>query len=318
MSFTYGFFNSLNHDRTYSTEEFSEIFNGIINDGVFASIGNAMVVATAGGMQVKVLPGRAWFNGTWSKLDAEYPLTVPAAELVQDRIDAVVLEVNFQTSVRANSLKIVKGTPSNSPSRPVMVNTKDVHQHPLAYIWVSRQTTSIAPSAITNAVGTYECPFVTGILQVASLDTLYARWESEWRQWYNAHSAQFQGDFDSWFQSVKTILESVPTGEIVSSVNKLTNRVFKYTTYTLNANGWAADSGYSGRYSQTISVHGITANDPLEYEFLPPSGETKSIFDSYTKNVGYIRKYVTGANTVTFYCYSKVPTQNIRIRVRGY
>ena len=43
MAVTYGFYNSLNKDRVYNAEQMSSIFNGIITDGVFASIGGSLM-----------------------------------------------------------------------------------------------------------------------------------------------------------------------------------------------------------------------------------------------------------------------------------
>ena len=34
MSLTSGFYNSLDGDRTYNAEQMSELFDGIINDGI--------------------------------------------------------------------------------------------------------------------------------------------------------------------------------------------------------------------------------------------------------------------------------------------
>lgn len=50
--FTYGFYNSNDKDRVYDAKDFSEIFNGIINDGVFMSVGdkfNVTPVSDQGG-----------------------------------------------------------------------------------------------------------------------------------------------------------------------------------------------------------------------------------------------------------------------------
>lgn len=44
MSVTYGFYNSLNGDRKYNAEQVSSLFDGLIIDGVFASIGTAFAV----------------------------------------------------------------------------------------------------------------------------------------------------------------------------------------------------------------------------------------------------------------------------------
>ena len=41
MSVSSGFFNSLNGDRKYNAAQMSAIFDGLIIDGVFASIGTA-------------------------------------------------------------------------------------------------------------------------------------------------------------------------------------------------------------------------------------------------------------------------------------
>lgn len=45
--FTYGFYNSQDHDRVYDANDFSAIFNGIINDGVFMSVGDKFNVTPA-------------------------------------------------------------------------------------------------------------------------------------------------------------------------------------------------------------------------------------------------------------------------------
>ena len=45
MAFTCGFFNSENGDRKYNAEQMSAIFDGIIADGVFTTIGDHMAVA---------------------------------------------------------------------------------------------------------------------------------------------------------------------------------------------------------------------------------------------------------------------------------
>ena len=52
MSVTSGFFNSFNHDRRYNAEQMSAIFDGIINDGVFANIGTAFAVQDGHGSTV--------------------------------------------------------------------------------------------------------------------------------------------------------------------------------------------------------------------------------------------------------------------------
>ena len=161
MSVTYGFYNSKNKDRRYDAIQMSSIFDGIIRDGILQHVGTAMMVKESTGMMVNVGIGRAWFNHTWTLNDALLPLTVPQSEVILNRIDAVILEVDSRESVRANTIKIVKGTPATNPVKPSMIKTNDRWQYPLAYIRVNSGVTSIRQENITNAVGTSECPFVT-------------------------------------------------------------------------------------------------------------------------------------------------------------
>ena len=177
-SLTCGFYNSIN-DRKYDANQMSAIFDGVINDGVFASIGTAFVVKADTGNTVTIGTGKAWFNHTWTNNDAILPITCDDSEVLLDRIDAIVIEVNHSQEIRDNRIEIVKGTPSSSPSRPTLTNTESVHQHALCYIYRTAGSTEITQSKITNVVGTDETPFVTGILQVISLDELLGQWQDD-------------------------------------------------------------------------------------------------------------------------------------------
>ena len=179
MALTSGFFNSKNHDRLYDATQISTLFEGLINDGVYQGVGNIFKVSASNGMNVTVDTGRAWFNNTWTRNDALIVLTVPTAEQVLKRIDAVVIEVNSLETVRNNTIKIVKGTPASNPAKPSLTKNDDVHQYPLAYITVDPNVTVITQQKIQNAVGTSACPFVTGIIDTLDIDDLIAQWSSE-------------------------------------------------------------------------------------------------------------------------------------------
>ena len=199
MSFASGFFNSVDHDRLYDATDISRLFDGLIRDGIFASIGDCMVVKQSNQMNVTVGTGRAWFNHTWSYNDALYPVTIPPSEILMDRIDAVVLEINSVESVRANSIKLIKGTPSSTPTKPALTNTKEVHQYPLAYVTVGKEVTSIRQADIENCVGTSVCPFVTGILEVISIEQLIPQWKDILNRFVEENTA----NFNTWMNGEK-------------------------------------------------------------------------------------------------------------------
>lgn len=218
MSVSSGFFNSLNGDRKYNAAQISAIFDGLIIDGVFASIGTAFAVKAAGGLTVNVGIGKAWFDHTWTVNDSILPMTAPEAEVLLDRIDAVVLEVNGTESVRENTIKFVKGNPSSAPSRPTLTNEGNVHQYPLCYIYRKYGTAVINQADITPMVGTESTPFVTGILQTISLDELLGKWQDELDRFTDARSqevddwiAQEESDFTAWFNKMKADLQQEQT-----------------------------------------------------------------------------------------------------------
>lgn len=161
MALTYGFFDSINHDRTYNAEEFSSFLDGIVYDGVYESVGNKFYVSEYEGMMVTVDTGRAWFDHTFTLNTSKIALTVPDADTVYNRIDAVVLEVNKED--RRNYIKIVEGTPSESPQKPSLKKTVRIKQYALAYITVTKDTTEIEQVNIEYVVDTSETPLASAL-----------------------------------------------------------------------------------------------------------------------------------------------------------
>lgn len=192
MAVTYGFYNSSNGDRKYNALQFSRLFEGIIRDGVFSTVGGSLMVVAASNLTVNISPGRAWFNNTWTNNDALLPLTLDPAEAILNRYDAVVLEV--APDERENRFKIVKGTPATTPAKPTMIKTGGIYQYPLAYIYVGKGVGSISQANISNAVGTTECPFITGALQQVTTNDIIAQWESEFNTWFDNLQAQLEGN----------------------------------------------------------------------------------------------------------------------------
>ena len=243
MSVTYGFYNAKDHDRQYDAVQLSSIFDGLINDGIYATIGDAFVITAGSNMSVTVGTGRAWFNHTWTYNDAKLILTIPNSEVLLDRYDAVVLETNDADDVRANSIKVISGVAASSPKKPDLTNDTHTHQYPLAYIKVPANSTSVSQANIENCIGTSACPFVTGIVDTIDATTLFKQWNSE---------------FDIWFDGMKGQLSTDAAGNLQTQINTLKNTISTTTkSITLSASGWS-----SGTY--TISDGLITATSNQE------------------------------------------------------
>ena len=235
MAFSYGFYNSLNGDRKYDSEDLSRMFDGIIYDGVIGAVGDTFAVKAGTGNTVNVSSGRAWFNHTWTYNDAPMPISCGSAAVLLDRYDAIVLEVNAASDVRKNSIKVVTGTEASNPAKPTMESTEFVHQYPLAYILRKAGSSSISQSNIENAVGTEACPICTGVLKSLNVEQMMAQWEAQ---------------FDEWFQSAKDTLSGDVAGNLLNKIEKAEDKIPYMYTATLSVNNWIRSSGtyYSNGY----------------------------------------------------------------------
>lgn len=251
MAVTYGFYNSVNGDRKYNAVQMAQIFDGIIEDGVFNSVGTAFAVTPSSGMVISVGAGRAWFNHTWTYNDAPITLTVGTAPVGSlKRIDAVVIEVDENN--RSNSIKIIAGTESATPVKPTMVDSDGVHQHALAYISTEAGVTAITATMIASAVGT-DTPFVTGPLETVGVTTLYNYWRAEFETWFDHlqdeldsnQAANLQHQIDD-LESSKADAEDL--AELAQSVSKVGD--IKYTMRSSLDDDWALCNGDSVNASE--------------------------------------------------------------------
>lgn len=220
MSFTYGFYNSKNGDRKYNARQIAQIFDGIILDGVFMTIGDCFAIKPSSGMSVTVGSGRAWFDHTWSYNDSEMIMTATESDVVLDRIDAIVLEINGNDSTRKNAIKWVTGTAASNPVKPNLINIDKHHQYPLGYITIPANSTEITAANIEYVVGTSECPFVTGVLQGMNIDNLIAQWNAE---------------FDVWFEHMKDVLSGDVAGNLQLQIDENTDNLQILTDRTLKS-----------------------------------------------------------------------------------
>lgn len=168
MALTSGFFDSVDGDRRYDADQFSSFLDGIVYDGVYGAYGNCFYVMSNESEDLGIIidTGRAWFNHTWTLNDTYYNLTMPEADLLLDRIDAVVIEVNKED--RQNSFQVVQGTPADSPVRPTLKGrsgevTEEIYQYAIAYIARPAASTKVTQDQIVYVVDTSETPLCSAL-----------------------------------------------------------------------------------------------------------------------------------------------------------
>lgn len=171
------------------------LFDGILIDGVFMSVGDHFAVKPRGGMIVTVGSGRAWFNGTWSWNSSDLIVRLPEADLVYKRIDAIVLEIDKRKANRRNRICVIKGTPAaSSPKKPTLTKTEDLAQYALAYVTQPAENAEIIKSQIENVVGHEETPYATGLIQVHNVDAIWSQWEARFEEWFAKLRDTLTGD----------------------------------------------------------------------------------------------------------------------------
>lgn len=201
-----GFFNSLN-DRKYSAEDFCKLFDGLITDGIFESVGSCFAVsindADENKNTVHVGTGKCWFNNTWTDNIADLPVDCGPAGVssVLSRYDAIVIRIDKNDNVRDNFIQVVHGEETPEPVKPTMLNTEMEIWHPLCYIYRKGGSTEIKTTDIEDVRGT-ESPYVTGIPQTRLPAETLALWRAELDQFLvdkRAEIEQFKADEETAF-----------------------------------------------------------------------------------------------------------------------
>lgn len=209
MAITSGFFNSIDDDRLYNAEDMTTYFEGLVSDGVYESIDDALIVLSTGGMGVSVGAGRALVKLHWLRNSEPYSLQISAADVQYSRIDYIILKCDSNDAARSVSIEIKQGTPAANPSAPNLINTQSIKEMPLASIKVARGATAIYQQDIKDMRGSSLCGWVTGLIKQVDTSKLFDQYNAA----YAAQLAQMESwanqqkrDFEIWFNSLTETL----------------------------------------------------------------------------------------------------------------
>lgn len=260
MALTYGFYNSENNDRLYDAEQVSGLFDGLIKDGIYAGLGEALAVTpNTSGLIVIVGTGRAWFNHTWTYNDYAIQKVLESAHSTYDRIDAVAIKIDRMN--RKNDIVVITGTPSISPVRPLLPVATDVSYYPLAYVTVRAGATSLTEIDISDQRGMPSTPWVIGVVESVSAESVLSNWQAQYDEWIGSKQTEFdeweedqhaqyeeweseqQSEFEAWFEGIRDILDENVAAHLQNEITANAEAEFnhwlglcnKSYTYTLNS-----------------------------------------------------------------------------------
>lgn len=289
----YGFYDSIDRDRTYDAAAMNRIFDGIITNGVFAAVGQKFAITpvrqndpdAANGTYVRVGTGMAWFDSTWTVNDSPLTFEVQQNLGANPRTDFIELIVDkrigskYSAYGRRNTIILSAGGPyipgDDDDSRA------NVHVHHLATIQVPPGTYGqVVDSWITSYIGTsspdpaFDCPYVT-----AAQDIRLDAFTEEVNDAVNTWIRNNIGDaIQGWIEVLFT--------EFINEQHIDKTHVFGFESQSAYNAFVASNPGAIAVGDMVIIKYQNNDQDLHRFFILEESGNTTVLADKYTIVVG--------------------------------
>lgn len=170
-----GFYNAIDNDRTYNAEDMNMPYSRIISNGVMA--GEDFHVLANNNLTVTVKKGFGLFDKHWAELENDTVLTIPTPNVLNPRIDSVIV----RNADRKCTIEYVQGEATETPAIP----TLNDNEYRLATIYVSANAVSINQTNIEDTRPTGECGFITNLLWNSDITSLYDNWREQFLLWFD-------------------------------------------------------------------------------------------------------------------------------------
>jgi hypothetical protein len=275
---TSGFFNSVNGDRLYNAQQMSELFEGLITDGVYLSVANRMAVEPNSGMTIQIATGRGWFNKHWVNNDSVYTLTLENSDVTLNRYVAVCIRVDDTDAVRDAVPYLKYSEYATTPVKPTMERSEKVKEYCLAYVYIGAGVTTITAGNIEDTRADESvCGWVSGLIEQLSTATLFT---------------QFTDIFNTWFNGLKDLINA-------NTETMLVNALPVSLTVELSADKWVDGS-------QTVTVSGMNTTKSV---IIQGNAETLEAY-----NDAVIKCTAQGVDSLTFTAET-VPADSVKVDV---
>lgn len=237
-----GFFNSINHDKLYCSEDMNRPYKRLVGNGVFATqLGDPstdLQVFTANNkMDIIVKKGEGIFNNKWFENPTDLIISVPKNNSIIPRIDSIIARVDMTRDCRDGSIVYIEGIENENPVKPEININEDVIEYRLANIYVAPNTNTILQENITDLRGSEECPWVTGLIKQVDTSTLFIQYK-EWlkrvtgeaeinleklQEQFEKDLEEFMNsssdDFNAWLETLQETLDGDTAGHLLNLIN---------------------------------------------------------------------------------------------------
>lgn len=242
-----GFFDAIDEDRTYSTDDMNRPYRKLISNGVFATPAGTpsdflQVFAADNEMNVIVSAGYALIGDKWFENPSDLMITISQNSEVLPRIDSIVAQVDKTQEGRVGNIVYRQGQASSNPVHPNINTEEDIAEFRLADIRISPSCVEITQNLITDCRGSSECPWVTSLLYQVDTSTLYVQWQEAYKQYYKDQEAEHdtfftnfkklmadffteeETSFNTWFESMKDQLSKDAAGNLQLEIDELNTK----------------------------------------------------------------------------------------------
>lgn len=206
------------YDRAVGADFFRWMWRLFFTNGVFANPSSNFQVVAHSGMTVRVKPGACFIQGVTGIEENNTDLKLDNAEELTNRIDLIVLRVDF-TQNRRLSVEVKKGTTE-------LRRDADIWELQLAKIDVKALTQQIRQSDITDTrLNSNLCGVVTGAVQQVDTTAIFNQYmdywngkkaenEQAWQQQMQSQEQRFttqQQTIEAWYQNALADIEVLKT-----------------------------------------------------------------------------------------------------------
>ncbi|HID0883011.1 TPA: hypothetical protein ACXDAY_004034 [Clostridium botulinum] len=213
-------FNSINGDRRYKAEDFASYFASFIGNGVFPNPSTSLQVIANNDMSVTDKPGKGWINGFYYQNTDDFILKLDVADGVLNRIDRVVLRLDFNK--RSINLYIKKGVFASSPVAPTLQRDADAYELGLADVKVNAGVIKITQADITDLrLDKNICGIVHGVVDQVDITTIFNQYSTR----FKIKSEEFEKEFEDWLKTLKDVLGEDTAGNLLNLITKNTESI---------------------------------------------------------------------------------------------
>lgn len=299
MALKSGFFNSVKGDRVYNADDFNNIFQGVITEGICPAVGDAFRVTPGGNMTVYIGSGKMISaKGIWAINDSPYAINLYRSYATVDRYVNVGVHYDYNSEYR--QAYFTYWSSADQPGQehiPSRIYNEYEQSYIVATIRIRKGSTEILQSDITDTrADSSKCGYSTALLEHLNTSQWFAQYQAatdnffkELQEW----ETKTKKNYDAWF---KTLTEQL---RIDTYIKKFSSN-FTTTAATTAEIVIGIDEFDNSKDVLIANINGIMLNETEDFTVSGTGANSKIVLknpiESGNKFTFMVIKSVIGSN----------------------